>query len=50
MTDAFVCRHIRYYWVGALVRAVFVLDDFFTTRIACCLCVIYHFIAFVFLY
>jgi hypothetical protein len=23
------------YWIGAYVRAVFVLDDFFPTRIAC---------------
>jgi hypothetical protein len=28
----------------------FVLDDFFPTRIACWLCIIYHFTAFIFLY
>jgi hypothetical protein len=38
------------YWVGAYIRAVFVLDDFFPTRIVCWLYVIHHFIAFVFLW
>jgi hypothetical protein len=38
------------YCVGAYVNAVFVLDDFLPTRIAFWLCVIYHVIAFVFLY
>jgi hypothetical protein len=38
------------YWVEAYVRAGFVLDDFFPTRIVCWLCVRHYFIAFVFLY
>jgi hypothetical protein len=38
------------YWVGAYVRAVYVSDDFLPTKFACWLCVIHHFIAFVFLY